>query len=103
MKAKDLAKVLNNSFSFNIDINGVSITDQWAIYHSYMGINETYKLVRVLVYKNANNRVIRVKATETENMTTWAKQDPRSVKSILKNLTSYKSDNLYMAQYYFME
>jgi hypothetical protein len=103
MKAKDLAKVLNDSFSFTIDINGVSITDQWAIYHSYILPTETYRLVRVLVYKNANHRVIKVKATDTKNFGSFPKQDPRSVKSILKNLTSYKSDNLYMARYYFAE
>jgi hypothetical protein len=103
MKAKELIKVLKNSFSFSIDVNGVSVSDQWAIYHSYVLPTETYRLVRVLVYKNANNRVIKVKATDTKNFGSFPKQNSRSVKSIVKKLTNYKSDNLYMAQYYFAE
>jgi hypothetical protein len=101
MNSKDLTKVLNANYSFSIDINGVSVSTQWGIYHNHILPQETYKLVLLAITRNANHRIINVKAVEP--LANAVKQDPRSVKSVLKGLTTFKSKNLYMSQFLFVD
>jgi hypothetical protein len=101
MNSKDLKKVLNANYSFSIDVNGVSVSTQWGIYHNHILPQETYKLVLLAITRNANNRITNVKAVEP--LTNAVKQDPRSVKTLLQGLTTFKSKNLYMAQYLFVD
>lgn len=100
MNSKDLKKVLNANYSFEIDINGNSISTQWGIYHNYILPTETYKLVLLAITRNATQRITSVKVIEP--LANAVKQDPRSVKALLSGLTSFKSKNLYMAQYLFI-
>ena len=102
MNSKDLRQVLNANHSFSIDINGNSISTQWGIYHNYnLPYNETFKLVLLAITRNANQRITNVKVAEP--LTNAVKQDPRSIKTLLSGLTTFKSKNLYMAQYLFID
>ena len=101
MNSKDLRQVLNSNYSFEIDINGNSISTQWGIYHNHILPVETFKLVLLAITRNANNRITSVKVVEP--LTNAVKQDPRSVKTLLSGLTTFKSKNLYMAQYLFID
>jgi hypothetical protein len=101
MNSKDLRQVLNANYSFQIDINGNSISTQWGIYHNHILPVETFKLVLLAITRNANQRITNVKVIEP--LTNAVKQDARSVKPLLKGLSSFKSKNLYMAQYLFID
>lgn len=101
MKSRYLKEVLNANYSFEIDINGNTVTTQWGFYHNHILPVETFKLVLLAITRNANKRITNVKVVEP--LTNAVKQDPRSVKPLLSSLTSFKSKNLYMAQYLFID
>lgn len=101
MKAKYLKKVLNENYSYSIDINGVSVSTQWGLYHNYNLPQDSYRLVLLAITRNANNRIINVK--HVESLTNGVKQDPKSVKTVFNGLTSFKAKHFYMSQYLFID